>query len=243
MLQGLKTLPLLFALTAASIFATSCGSSTAKLRIVQAIPDVTGGQALDIYIDGNKVAPGLAFQTPFPSSGYHSTSAGSRHVQVFLAGQTTGAIFDGNVNLSSGSQYTLVLTGFSVGPNVGISAPLFTDSNTAPTSGNVSVRVIHAAPSWSTLFGNMDVWIVGAPFSIGGTAPTVSALGYTKASSYTSAPAGTYEVIATQPGVPLGIITGGPFTFNSGNVRTVVFVDAPTGGLFGTPLVLNDVGQ
>lgn len=243
MLQGLKTLPLVLALAAASIFTTSCSSSNAKLRIVQAIPDVTGGQGLDIYIDGNKVAPALTFGTPFPSSGYHSTAGGSRHIQVFLSGQTTGALFDGNVSLTSGTQYTLVLTGFSVGPNVGISAPLFTDNNTAPTSGNVSVRIIHAAPTWSSFLGSMDVWMVGSPYTIGGGTATVSALAYTKASSYVSAPAGTYEVIATQVGVPNPLITGGPYTFNSGDIRTVVFVDLAGGGLVGTPLVLNDLGQ
>ncbi len=243
MLQALKTLPLVLALAAASIFTTSCSSSNAKLRIVQAIPDVTGGQGLDIYIDGNKVAPALTFGTTFPSSGYHGTGGGSRHVQVFLSGQTTGALFDGNVSLTSGSQYTLVLTGFSVGPNVGISAALIPDNNTAPTSGNASVRVIHAAPTWSTFFGNMDVWVVGSPYTIGGGNPTVSQLAYTKASGYTSAPQGTYEVIATQVGVPQPLITGGPYTFNSGDIRTVVFVDAPTGGLVGTPILLNDLGQ
>ena len=243
MFQGLKTLPLVLALAATSIFTTSCSSSNAKLRIVQAIPDVTGGQGLDIYIDGNKVAPALTFGTAFPGSGYHGTAGGSRHLQVFLSGQTTGALFDGNVSLTSGTQYTMVLTGFSVGPNVGISAPLFTDNNTAPTSGNVSVRIVHAAPTWSSFLGNMDAWIVGSPYVIGGTTATVQNLAYTKASGYNSAPAGTYEVIATQVGVPSPLITGGPYTFNSGDIRTVIFVDAAGGGLVGTPIVLNDLGQ
>jgi hypothetical protein len=244
MLQGLKILPLVLTLAAVSIFATSCGSSSAKLRIVQAIPDVSAGQPLDIYIDGNKTAPGIGFGGVFPTSGYHSTATGSRHVQVYIAGQTTGALFDGNVTLANGSVYTLVLTGFSVGPNVGIAASLFTDNNTAPTSGNVSVRVINATPTWNySYYPTMDVWIVGAPYTIGGASPTISALGYTKASSYISAPAGSYEVIATPPGLPVGIIAGGPYTFNSGDIRTVVFVDIPGGGLGGTPLVLNDLGN
>lgn len=242
MFQGLKTLPLVLALAAVGIFGTSCSSSSAKLRIVQAIPDVSAGQALDIYIDGNKTAPGIGFGGVFPTSGYHSTATGSRHVQVYIAGQTTGALFDGNVTLANGSEYTLLLTGFSVGSNV--SASLLTDNNTAPTSGNVSVRVIHASPTWKySYYGTMDVWIVGSPFTIGGSAPTVSALDYTKASRYISAPAGSYEVIATPPGVPAPIVVGGPYNINSGDIRTVLFVDVPGGGLGGAPLVLNDLGN
>jgi hypothetical protein len=243
MFRPLKILLLILVLATSSIFIISCGgSSKAKLRIVQAIPDVSTN-SVDIYLDGNKVASSVGFEGSYPGSGYQSTGAGSRHLQVFLGGQTTGALFDGNISLNSGSDYTVVLTGFSVGPNVGITASLFPDTNTAPTSGNVSIRAIHAAPTWSSFFGNMDVWIVGPPYTIGGTAATFPSLAYTKASSYTSAPAGTYEAIATQPGVPAPIVIGGPFTFNSGDIRTIVFVDAPGGGLIGAPLVLNDLGQ
>jgi hypothetical protein len=244
MLRPLKILSLVLALVAASIFLINCGgSSSAKVRIVQAIPDVSPN-SVDIYLDGNKVASSVGFEGTYPATGYQGTSAGSRHLQVFPGGQTTGAIFDGNISLNSGSEYTVVLTGFSVGPNVGVTASLFTDTNTAPTSGNVSVRVIHAAPTWKySYYGSMDVWIVGPPYAIGGTTATIPSLGYTSASSYISAPAGTYEVIATPPGLPVGILVGGPFSFSSGVIRTVIFVDAPGGGLAGTPLVLNDLGS
>lgn len=240
MFQGLKILPLVLTLAAVSIFTTGCSSSSTKLRIVQAIPDA--GQPLDIYIDGNKVAPGVGFGSVFPTSGYHSTATGSRHLQVFLAGQTTGAIFDGNIALASGSTYTAVLTGFYTSSS--IVSSLFTDNNTAPTSGNVSVRVIHASPTWNYSFypNGMDVWIVGSPYTIGGgLAPTISALGYPKASSYISAAAGTYEVIATPPQLPAALIIGGPYNFNSGDIRTVVFIDGP--GFPSAPLLLNDLGQ
>lgn len=247
MLQGLKILPLVLALAAVGIFATSCGSSNANLRIVQTIPDINGGEALDIYLDGNKEASPLGFGGTLPATGYQSTGAGTRHLQVFLTGQVTGAIFDGNITLASGNDYTVILSGFSTSSN--IVATLFTDNNTvAPTSGNVSIRVIHASPTWNYSYypNGMDVWVVGAPYTIGGgTSPTISALSYINPteSKYISAPAGTYEVIATPPGLPAGIIVGGPYAFNSGDIRTVVFIDAPGGGLGSAPLVLNDLGK
>ncbi len=245
MFQGLKTLPLVLTLAVVSIFATSCGSSNANLRIVQAIPDVTAGQPLDIYLDGSKAASSVGFGGTLPTTGYQSTGAGSRHLQVFLAGQTTGALFDGNITLASGNDYTTVLTGSSASSN--IVATLFTDTNNpAPTAGNISVRIIHASPTWNYSYypNGMDVWVVGAPYTIGGgTLPTVGALGYTKASNYISAPAGAYKVIATPPGLAAALIIGGPYTFNSGDIRTVIFIDAPGGGLGSSPLVLNDLGQ
>ncbi len=246
MLQGLKTLPLVLALAAVSIFGTSCGSSSAKLRIVQAIPDVSAGQPLDIYLDGNKAASSIGFGGTFPTTGYQSTGAGTRHLQVFLSGQTTGALFDGNLTLASGNDYTAVLSGFSTSSN--IAATLFKDTNSpAPTSGNVSIRAIHASPTWNYSYypAGMDVFVVAPGTSIFGVAPTFSALGYLNPAitKYVSAPAGSYDVIATPPGLPAEIIVGGPYTFNSGVIRTVIFIDAPGGGLGSAPLVLNDLGQ
>ena len=243
MLRCLKVLPLVLALAALTAFITSCGSSKAKLRIVQAIPDVNGEQPVDIYLDGAKSQSLIPFGGVAPGTGYLSTSGGSRHLQVFVAGQTTNAIFDGSISLSSGSEYTVVLTGSAASSTV--AAALLTDNNTAPTSGNTSIRIIHASPTWNSSFfpNGMDVYVVAPLTNIVGLPPTVSALGYTKASSYISAPAGTYDVIATPPTIPAAEITGGPFTFNSGDVRTVVFVDAPGGGIGGAPLVLNDLGN
>jgi hypothetical protein len=239
MLRCLKVLPLVLALASLTILITSCGSSKAKLRFVEAIPDTNG--AVDIYLDGAKSQSAIPFQGIAPGSGYLSTSGGSRHLQVFPSGQTTNALFDGSISLSSGSEYTVVLTGSITSSTV--AAALLTDNNTAPTSGNVFVRVVHASPAWGAFFGTMDVFVVAPGTNIVGVTPTISALGYTKASGYVSAPAGTYDVIATPPSVPAAEITGGPFTFSSGDIRTVVFIDAPGGGLGGTPLVLNDLGN
>jgi hypothetical protein len=244
MFRRFRTLVLVLALAGVTIFAVSCGSSNAQLRIVQAIPDVTSGQALDIYLDGNRTATAASFGSVNPSKGYSSVSSGSRHLQVFLTGQTTGPYFDGTISLSSGSQYTVVLTGFTTSNNV--AAPLFTDTNTpAPTSGNVSIRVIHASPTWNYSYypTGMDIYVLGPGQTIVEGTQTVSALGYEHASKYVSAAANTYTVIATPPGLPAETDVLPQYAFNSGVVRTVVFVDSPGGGLGATPLVLSDLGN
>jgi hypothetical protein len=244
MAHRFRILPLVIALAGVTILATSCGSSSAKLRIVHAIPDVTQQQALDMYLDGNKTATAVAFGSVTPSTGYSSVSSGSRHLQVFLAGQTTGPYFDGTISLSAGSEYTVVLTGFTTSNNV--AAPLFTDTNTpAPTSGNVSIRVIHASPTWNYSFypTGMDIYILAPGQTIVEGTQTFSALLYDHASDYKSAAAGTYSVIATPPGLPVAYETLSSYSFNSGDIRTVVFVDNQGGGLAAAPLVLSDLGN
>ncbi len=245
MLRLTHILPLLVAL-AASIFATSCSSSDAQLRIVQAVPDINP-DSVDIYLDGNKVASGVAFRSVTPATGYMSTGSGSRHLQVFPAGQTSGTTyFDGTISsLGAGTQYTLVLTGFSVTgtPNAGVVAALFTDNNLAPSSGNTEIRVIHASPTWNFSYypNGMDIYILAPGTPVEGS-PTFH-VAYKSASTYQSAPAGTYSVMATPPGLPVAYLTLNSYAFNSGDIRTVVFVDAAGGGLGGTPLVLSDLGQ
>ena len=244
MFRRFRTLLVVLALASVIIFAASCGSSSAKLRIVQAIPDVTSSQPLDIYLDGNKTASALSFGGVTPSTGYNSVSSGSRHLQVFLTGQTTGPYFDGNISLSSGSEYTVVLTGFTTSNNV--AAPLFTDNNTTPpTSGNVSIRVIHASPTWNYSYypTGMDIYVLAPGQNIVEGTQTFSALAYEHASDYKSAAAGTYNVIATPPGLPAETDVLPSYAFNSGDIRTVVFLDSPGGGLGATPLVLSDLGN
>jgi len=221
------------------LFGTSCGSSSGKLRVVQAIPDVPSAQPLDIYLDGSKVANQVGFGGLFPTSGYHSTSSGSRHLQVYLSGQTTNPYFDGNLTISNGTDYTTVLTG-SITSN-SVVAPLLTDNNSKPSSsGNFELRIIHASPFWNSFFGGMDVYVVAPGTSISAVSPTVSNLTYKNASTYVSAAAGTYEVIMTPVGLKANDIDV-TYTFNAGQIRTLVVTDAEGGGFPGTPVELNDL--
>jgi hypothetical protein len=250
MLLRLKFLPLALALVAVALFGTSCGSSNAKLRVVQAIPDVPSAQPLDIYIDGTKVATSVGFGGAFPGTGYNSTSSGSRHLQVYLSGQTTGPYFDGNITISSGSDYTVVLTGFTTGPSGTVVAPQFTDNNTAPTSsGNFEVRFVHASPTWNNFFGGMDVYVVAPGTSISAVSPTISNLTYKSDSGtcsacinggYLPAAAGNYEIIMTPVGSKANDIDF-QTSFQAGQIRTVVVTDAQGGGLSGSPIILKDL--
>jgi hypothetical protein len=94
--------------------------------------------------------------------------------------------------------------------------------------------VINASPT----LGSADVYIVTSGTSIAGMTPTVSNLAYQAASGYQSLAAGSYQVVFTPPGQQLPVVTTNAQSFASGQVRTVVALDAQGGGF--TTAVLSD---
>jgi hypothetical protein len=232
MFRLLKALPVTLALAALSFFATSCGSSNqAQIRVVHAIPD---GPALDIDVNTTKVFTNIAFTGVQPTPpAYTKVASGNVTIQAFDTGTTTNPIFGTNgvtANLSGSSQYTIVLAGFLNGSGNNAPAVLQkTDNNTAPTSGNVEFRIIHAAPSSP---GTVDVYIVPPGTDITQVnPPTIQGLVFQQASSpYTSVAAGTYSVIVTASGSKNAFINQDFPLPQAGMIRTLVLVDNTNGG-------------
>jgi hypothetical protein len=237
MLRMLRTLPFTLALAALSLF-TACGSNGNKFRLVQAIPDIPQQQAIDVQIDG-KVVGTVSLGGVTPASGYLSVSSGTRHLQLFLTGQTTGPYFDGNITFNSGGN-TVVATGSTT--NNSIVAPLFADNSTAPTtSSNAQLRIIQASPEG--LGGNtaVDIYIVGPGGGLPGTSPDIAGVAYQAASAYKTFPAGTYDLLLTPAGfASLNIRLAGA-SFSAGKNYTYVLVDVSGGGeMSSAAVVLND---
>lgn len=202
----------------AVLFATGCGSSSAKLRLVNAVPVQSN---LDMLIDGKNVAAAIPYGAASP---YVAASTGSRHLQIEPTGQSNPFV-DETINLSSGYSSVLETT---AGTNV------LVDTNTAPSSGNVNIRVINA----SSNVGTADVYIVTSGTGIG-TTPTFSSVAFPSATGYQSVAAGAYQVIFTSPGTTNIIFSSGSLQFASGQVRSVVALDGQTGGI--TNSVLADL--
>ncbi len=252
MSRWLKALPLTLALAALSIFAASCGSSgPAQVRFVQAIQDAP---ALDIDVSNSNVTPtqdftNISFLGVQPNQpGYTSVPSGSDTLTGFLTGTTT-QVFNDTVGWASGSQYTVIATGFSEtgtnGSNVVIlSIP---DNIPTPPAGDVSFRVIHASPSGP---GAVDVYIALNPSSGPGLPITIQGLAYTQASNYVSfafnpnndtTPPG-YTVYVTPSGSMKPIISEPIFPATAGAVRTLVLTDVQHGTTMNsTFLELSDV--
>ena len=193
-------------------------AATAQLRVVHASPDAPN---VDVLVDGTVALSNVPYKT---ASSYLEASAGSRNLRVRPTGTTT-VVIDANADLAAGRAYTVLATG-----RVASLAPLvLQDDLTAPASGNVRLRLVHAAPS----AGNVDIYVTAPTADLATATPTLANVAFRAASAYLEVPAGTYRVRITPVGSKTVAIDVNNVALAAGQIRTAVAVDA-TGG--GTPL-------
>jgi hypothetical protein len=247
MLGGLKNASLILALAALSIFATHCGTDHTKVRVINASPDAGGAPGVDVAVDGKTVITGLTFGGLSPASGYLRLTAGNRNVEFRDAATTTDQI-NANVAFAAQTGYTLLAVG-KVSDST-MAALLKTDDNSAPSSGNIKLRVIHAAPDSANAGDSkcdtapcLDVYIVPPGTDITNLTPAIASLSYQQASGYQNLAAGTYEVIMTDSTNPVKTrLIDQTYTLTAGQIRTLVTLDTADGAaMSGTPLVLSDL--
>ena len=212
----------LVALCLAIVFMIGCGGgsssdTTQQLRIVMASPDAP---PVDILIDGTQVATSLAYTN---STAYLPVKSGSRHIQALRVSNST-SVFDQTVSITTSANQTLLLTGSAAK----IQSLLLTDgaTNTTITTGNGKVRVVNA----SQAMGPADVYIVNSGASLAGAKPVSSGLAFDKATDYTLATIGDYQVFMTQPGTTNVFLNTGALALTQSQFQTVVALDAVGGG-------------
>src|SRR5262249_41959182 len=149
-----------------------------------------------VAVDGKTVATNIALGDVSPATGYLTVTAGNRKVEVLDAGTTTDEI---NSTVDFGKQKTYTLLASGKKQDSTIAALLKTDDNSAPSSGNIRIRIIHDAPDGP---GNIDVYIVAPGTDITTVSPNIGNLAYQQASDYQTLTAATYEVIVTPAGDP-----------------------------------------
>ncbi|HLX84540.1 MAG TPA: DUF4397 domain-containing protein [Terriglobales bacterium] len=258
MLRFLKALSLALAFVALIIVATSCGSSSAKARFVNAIADSNDyhNEGLDIYFGSTKGFTNIAFGAT-SGSNYVSVPSGDQTVAAYLSGQpttSTPVFTHPGVNLGSGSLYTLVATGSAAGTgsNVVILNP--TDNDTAPQNGNINFRIINASPSGPTGGGSTpDIYLIPNPAS--GVLPScttangcVQALAYQSTSPYITLPINTegngWQLVVTPTGGQQQFSTtiNGFGSSAEGAICTIVLTDQQNGSIMSSnPILLNDL--
>jgi hypothetical protein len=193
------------------------GSNSTKLRVMNAVPDES---LLTFLLNGNSFAASVAYQT---ATSYQTVNSGSPQLQVEPTGTSTPIVTQ-TLSLSGGNNYTVIAVNFSAAHQTAL---VLTDQNSAPVSGNVSIRVVNASPG----IGTADVYIVAAGTSIDAVSPTISNLAFPLASSYQSLSATTnYEVIFATVNTKFTVIDSGPLGLTSGQVRTVVGLNSQGGG-------------
>jgi len=201
---------------------TSTG--TAQARLLNASP---GEATLDGLINSTTFATNVSYGT---ASNYASVTSGSGTVEVIVPGSTS-ALLNQTLSLVSKTPYTVMVSGYPSS----IGAIILTDNTTAPSAGNISLRIINASPS----LGVADVYVVAPGTALDSASPTVSALNFQSASNYLSMAAGTYEIYFTPTGQTVAVIDSGALSFSSGQVQSIVGLNGAVTGY--TTAVLTDM--
>jgi hypothetical protein len=225
----LRVLPLGAALIClgAAFLAVGCSSGSARFRFVQASTGVP--TAVDLQVDGKVVQSGVGFGQ---TATYRHTSSGSHKFELFAAGTTTNPYVNATVSLGSGDT-----TVIGEDPFTTIKLAPYTDDNTAPTTGNAKLRIIHASPTAQAI----DIYVVPTGNGIAGFNPQITGLTYPNASSYLSISAAVYDVVLTVSGSQLSILSSDTYTLTAAQIRTIVVLDNSFGGGPYTQLLLNDL--
>jgi hypothetical protein len=212
------------------LFGCGGGSGTTTLRVLNASPDVSTVQAL---IDGADLGPTLPYEA---NTGYVSVSSGSRQFVVEAVGTTTNLLpNNATLSLGTGTETTVILAGFASS----LQGMVLADDNTEPPSSTMNIRVVNASPN----LGTVDVYVVPQNTTLSSVTPTISGLNFGQASNYINVNIGSsanYEIYFTQVGTTFTYLDTGPIGFASGQNRTIVGLNNPSGGPY-TFVLLKDL--
>jgi hypothetical protein len=215
--QLLGFLAVVLTLCAAGCKSAGTIAGSPKFRVMNASVEQP---SLTFLLTTTTVASGLAYPN---ASAYTQQAEGGYTIHVEPAG-STATLINLPVVLQPDVSYTFIAAEAAfASPAL---APIFlTDDNSAPSSGQMKLRVVNASPD----VGNLDVYVVSPGKNLQGMSPTVSNLGFQSASSYQSLAPGNYEIYFTAAGQKAVLIDSGALTFHAGQIRTVVEFDASGG--------------
>ena len=152
--------------------------ATASLRVGHLSPNAPN---VDVYVDGTAVLEDVPFGAV---SDYLSVSAGSHQVRITAAGDAETVVFDQELALAEGTEYSAVAVG-ELGDMAAqpFQVLVLEDDNVAPEEGMAKLRLVHASPDAPavdvTVEAGGDPLFDGVPFS---------------GSGYVTVPEGSYTV-------------------------------------------------
>ncbi|HXM11224.1 MAG TPA: DUF4397 domain-containing protein [Terriglobales bacterium] len=242
MLRLLKALLLALAVCALSIFSTSCGSGgSAQVRVFNAIPDngANGSIALDLWFNDNLVITALGVNAITPAATtpakYLNIASGNDTIVAYDTGTESNPIASNGSEdgLSSSTEYTLLLGGFTDSPPTLYIIP---DDNTPPAANFTKVRVIDASAVEGA--NPLDVYLYQVG-TVPPASPQIPTLTLGSVCSASPCSGGYYPLQFTsgQPAYDLEVVRhGGPIlyvfssiAFSAGEIVTVILDDEPGG--------------
>lgn len=199
--------------------------ATANVRVVHASPDAPN---VDVLVDDVVVLTNVPYEA---ASAYLAVPAGTRNLKVNATGTTT-TVIDADVPLTAGMSYTVMATGLVAE----IEPLVLSDDLAHPASGNVKVRLVHAAASAPTV----DIYVTAPGADISALSPTLTGVPFRGYSDYLEVPAGNYQVRVTVAGTKTVAIDSGTLSIMAGEIRSGVALDNAGGGAPFGAIVLAD---
>ncbi len=221
-----RSTPIALALVALLAFGAGCSDddnpvtptpqATANLRVLHASPNAP---AVDVLVDGQVVAANVPYKA---FSQYLSVAAGARNIKVRASADPSLVVIDVSPALGANTDYTVIARNLVAT----IEPWLLTDNNSAPGTGQIKLRLVHAAPAAPAV----DIYVTAPGADLSTATPTLSDVPYAVASNYLAVPAGTYQVRVCPANTINVVIDSGALTLTAGQIRTAVAVDNTGGG-------------
>lgn len=190
----------------------------------------TGTSNLQLLQNGQALLGQIGFGSVTP---YVDVSGTSLELTL-ISDTSTTPLFDSIIDPSSLDSLVTVIAD---GDSNGIEVRIVPDGRPA-SNGQVKIRVLHESPS----SGLLDVYITDPLASLTGLTPNVTGITFRGLSNYVLLATGSYRVRFTTAGTKTVVLDSGSLALGTGDVRTVVAVDSPSGGLPAQSKVIRDGG-
>ncbi|MCK7592694.1 DUF4397 domain-containing protein [Pseudomarimonas salicorniae] len=168
--------------------------------------------AVDVRVNGQVALSNVRYGD---FTDYLSLPAGATLVEVLPAGTGTVAI-SATLTLVDNTDYTVLATGGANGQPLALQA--LQDDNSAPSSGNLKLRVIHAAP----FAGSAEATAVSIRTDRGAVVGGLASVPFFAASPYLEIPAGPYDLKVSTPDGARNLIDLAPVELPAGAVLSVL---------------------
>lgn len=203
---------------------------TNNQAVVQFINAANSYATADLFVDGVDALPGLPYGQG--SSIYVNAPTTPRSFAILSAPDTTTLASTQFVVANNGT-YALILTQHASGAGLLV----LPDTVSAPPVNSIGLRIVNVSPA----AGTVDVYVTGAD-STALTTPVATNIPFEGVMNYQNVGVGGVHLVITSAGTKTVLLDVNATQLTTGQVRTIVVIDADGGGVPITWLAIPDVG-
>jgi hypothetical protein len=203
----------------ASVLASQSLYAQAQVAVAHFAPfaDDIESTAVDIAVNGDVALEGVKFKQ---FTDYLEFDAGNYTIEIYLAGQAgvSDPVITAELTLEDGVDYSAVAIGNGSTQPLGIW--ILRDNTSEPASGNLNVRIVHAAP----FAEDLDDTEVSIRTAGGDVVNNLERVDYGISSGFFEVPAGTYDLKVASPDGSVNYIDPLPVDLPAGADLTIYAV-------------------